>query len=170
MPQVISNRTIDDESGDSVSGALPTYIPASFWRLGPTCPDCAVRPDQSLAFNRTWHDNSQFPGNQPVSLSLDFVGTAIYVFCIVPPIETNVISRYSLTFSLDDGASQGTFLYSPTSNTDFLYNVSVVSLPSLANKAHKLLVSTDDEVNGSIFLFDYAVYTCVQVTFSLFAI
>jgi len=162
MPQVISNQTIDDESGDSVSGALPTYVPASSWRLGPTCPDCVVHPDQSLAFNRTWHDNSQFPGDPPASLSLDFVGTAIYVFCIVPPIEANVISRYSLNFSLDDGASQGTFVYLPTSNTDFLYNVSVVSLPSLSNKAHNLLVSTDDTINGSIFLFDYAVYTTIE--------
>ncbi|KAJ7184507.1 hypothetical protein C8R46DRAFT_1208700 [Mycena filopes] len=162
MPQVISNRTIDDVSGDSVTGALPTYIPASSWRPGSTCPDCKVHPNASLAFDHTWHDNSQLPGRAPVSLSLDFVGTAIYVFCIVPAIQDGVVSRYSLNFSLDDGASQGTFLYIPTSSTDLLYNVSVVSLPSLDNKAHNLLVSTDDSVNGSIFLFDYAVYTTVE--------
>ncbi|KAJ7749562.1 hypothetical protein DFH07DRAFT_555138 [Mycena maculata] len=161
MPQVFLNRTIDDEFGDSVSGALPTYRPDYYWNVGTSCTICEVHPDPTLAFNHTWHDTSQLPGHAPVSVTLDFVGTAIYVFCIAPPMMTNVVTLYNLNFTLD-GVRSGTFSYSPTSTTDFVYNLSVVSLESLANEAHTLLVSTDDSENGSIFLFDYAVYTTVE--------
>ncbi|KAJ7221603.1 hypothetical protein GGX14DRAFT_670431 [Mycena pura] len=159
MPQVSVNRTIDDQFGDSVSGVLPVYTPLSVWNLGTSCPDCEVHPDPALAFNHTWHDSSQFPGGAPVSLTLQFVGTAISVFCIVPPLAPNVISRYSLNYNLDGGAATGTFSLSPNSTTAFLYNVSVVALQALPNQAHTLSISTDDGINGSIFLFDYAVYT-----------
>ncbi|KAJ7891331.1 hypothetical protein B0H14DRAFT_1072905 [Mycena olivaceomarginata] len=160
LPPVISNRTIDDQFGDSVSGALPSYSPVSFqvWNVGASCGDkCAVHPDPALAFNHTWHDNSQFPGKAPVSVSLQFTGTAVWVFCIVPPITTNAITRYNLSFTLDDGAHRGTFLFTPTSSSEFLYNVPAVSLPTLPNAAHTLSITTDDSVDGSIFLFDYAV-------------
>ncbi|KAF7353825.1 hypothetical protein MVEN_01068100 [Mycena venus] len=68
-----------------------------------------------------------------------------------------------MSFSLDTGAHQGRFLYNPTSS-EFLYNVPVVSLPSLPNTAHTLSISTDDSTSGSIFLFDYAVYTTEEGT------
>jgi len=131
--------------------------------VGASCnTSCAVHPDPTLAFNHTWHDNSQFPAGPPVSLSLDFVGIAIDVFCIIPPLVTNNTAlRYNLSFDLDDGTHRGTYTYTPTSS-EFEYNVSVVSLPSLPNKAHTLLISTNDPVHGSIFLFDYAVYTTVE--------
>ncbi|KAJ7491078.1 hypothetical protein FB451DRAFT_630759 [Mycena latifolia] len=158
MPQFSLNRTIDDEFGDSVSGVQPTYRPASFWSLDSSCDGCVLHADPKLAFNHTWHDSSQLPGTAPVSLTLDFVGTAVYVYCILPPITPNVVTSYNLNFTLD-GASRGRYFRSPTSTTDYLYNVSVLSLESLPNTAHSLVISTDDSVDGSIFLFDYAVYT-----------
>ncbi|KAJ7118945.1 hypothetical protein C8R44DRAFT_922769, partial [Mycena epipterygia] len=159
------NRTIDDQSGDSVSGVLPTYSPARFWQQGSSCTSCRFHPDPSQVFDHTWHDSSQFPGEAPVSLTLDFAGTAVYVFCIVPPITPNATTVYNLNFTLD-GVSHGTYSYSPTSSTEFMYNVSVLSLESLLNKTHTLLISTDSSVDGSIFLFDYAVYTCVKAVFA----
>ncbi|KAF7359115.1 hypothetical protein MSAN_01253000 [Mycena sanguinolenta] len=163
MPQVISNRTIDDQFGDPVSGLVPSYSPSSFWKEGASCGSgCAVHPDPTLAFNHTWHDSSQFPNEAPVSVSLQFTGTAVWVFCIVPPLTENVITSYNLNFTLDNGKQQGTFSYTPTSSSDFLFNVPVVSLPTLANTAHTLVIATDDSVDGSIFLFDYAVYTSVE--------
>ncbi|KAJ7348879.1 hypothetical protein DFH08DRAFT_697253, partial [Mycena albidolilacea] len=142
------------------SGALPSYSPVSFWNVGASCGGgCAVHLDPALAFNHTWHDSSQFPGSNPVSVSLQFTGTAVWVFCIVPPITTSEITRYNLSFNLDDRAHRGTFLFTPTSSSEFLYNVPAVSLPTLPNAAHTLSITTDDSVNGSIFLFDYAVYT-----------
>ncbi|KAJ6630236.1 hypothetical protein B0H10DRAFT_1774812, partial [Mycena sp. CBHHK59/15] len=152
------NRTIDDEYGDSVSGVRPTYKPDAFWSLNSSCDGCQVHPDPALAFSGTWHDSSQFPAEAPVSLTLNFVGTAIYVFCILPPILTGVVTSYNLNFTLD-GVAHGTYSYSPTSSSEYQYNLSVLSLTSLPNRAHNLLVSTDDSVDGSIFLFDYAVYT-----------
>ncbi|KAJ7684402.1 hypothetical protein DFH06DRAFT_1027286 [Mycena polygramma] len=160
MPQVFSNRTIDDEFGDSVTGVLPSYSP--FWKQGASCGgNCSLHPDPALAFNHTWHDSSQFPASQAESVSLDFVGTAVWVFCIVPPLLPNNITRYNLSFNLDSGAHLGRFVYSPTGG-EFLYNVPVVSLPSLPNASHSLLISTDDSISGSVFLFDYAVYTSVE--------
>ncbi|KAJ7253311.1 hypothetical protein B0H12DRAFT_593544 [Mycena haematopus] len=182
MPQVISNRTIDDQFGDSVSGTLPSYNPAPFWKpvrypssdlslpdqseQGASCTTCAgsAHLDPALAFDHTWHDSSQFPAEAPVSVSLEFTGTAVWVFCIAPPIMPGVITNYNLNFTLDDGAQQGTFSYTPTSNSDAVYNIPVVSLPSLANTGHTLVISTDNSVDGSIFLFDYAVYTSVEDT------
>ncbi|KAK7024042.1 hypothetical protein R3P38DRAFT_1087963 [Favolaschia claudopus] len=164
MPRTVSNRTIDDQFGDSVSGALPVYNPAPNWNEGASCSNCAIRPDPALAFNHTWRDNSQFPGGASVSLTLDFTGTAVWVFCIVPPITANAITNYNLSYSLDSGAHQGRFAFTPTSKTDFLYNVTAVSLSSLPNTAHTLSVATDDAANGSIFLFDYAVYTTEEDT------
>ncbi|KAF7353824.1 hypothetical protein MVEN_01068000 [Mycena venus] len=164
MPQVISNRTIDDQFGDSVSGVLPSYSPAQVWNEGTSCENCTIHPDPALAFNHTWHDSSQFPTEEPVSVSLDFTGTAVWVFCIVPPIITGKITRYNLSFNLDAGAHQGQFSYTPTSSSEFLYNVPVVSLPSLPNTAHTLSILTDDSTDGSIFLFDYAVYTTEEGT------
>ncbi|KAJ6606198.1 hypothetical protein DFH09DRAFT_896246, partial [Mycena vulgaris] len=152
------NRTIDDQSGDSVSGLRPTYRPAPFWSLNSSCDGCLFHPDPSLAFNHTWHDSSQLPGHDPVSVTLEFAGTAVYVFCIIPPITTNAVTSYNLNFTLD-GISRGTFSQSPTSSTEYVYNVSVLSLESLSNKPHSLLISTDDSVDGSAFLFDYVVYT-----------
>jgi len=171
MTQVISisNRTIDDQLGDLVTGVLPSYNPASSWKEGTSCGSaCAVHPLR--AFEGTWHDSSQFPNEAPVSVSLNFTGTAIWVFCIVPPITPGVITSYNLSYTLDNGAQNGTFLYTPTSTSDFLYNVSAVALPTLANTTHNLVISTDDSVNGSIFLFDYAVYTSEETATTAVAI
>ncbi|KAJ7272834.1 hypothetical protein C8J57DRAFT_260268 [Mycena rebaudengoi] len=161
MPQTFQNRTIDDESGDSVSGAKPVYSPPTYWSLNSSCDGCKVHPNASLAFNRTWHDSSQLPGNGPVSITLEFTGTAIYVYCIVPPVIPGVVSLYNLNFTLD-GADSGRFHFSPTSTADYLYNVPALSLPSIPNQKHSLVMSTDNSVDGSIFLFDYAIYTTVE--------
>ncbi|KAJ6457075.1 hypothetical protein C8R47DRAFT_174881 [Mycena vitilis] len=163
MLQVFANRTIDDQFGDSVTGVIPSYNPALFWKPGASCgSNCSLHPDPAVAFKHTWHDSSQFPASEPVSVSLDFVGTAVWVFCIVPPLLHNdTITRYNLSFSLDNGAHIGRFGYSPTGG-EFLYNVPVVSLPSLPNATHNLFVSTDDSVSGSVLLFDYAIYTSVE--------
>ncbi|KAJ7611686.1 hypothetical protein FB45DRAFT_1037332 [Roridomyces roridus] len=90
-------------------------------------------------------------------------GTAIEVFCIAPPLTTNAITDYHLNFTLDGGTRHGTFSYAPSSSTQFVYNLSVVALQGLENVAHELVVSTDDSDVGSVFLFDYAVYS-VPVT------
>ncbi|KAJ7281950.1 hypothetical protein C8J57DRAFT_1056257 [Mycena rebaudengoi] len=154
-----SNRTIDDEVGDSVSGVKPTYEPLSYWNLqGTSCANCTAKPDASLAFSGTWHDSSSFPGQDPVSCTLSFTGTAIQVFVIVPPFVEGQTGDYNLAFTFD-GDAAGTYSQS-ASPSDYLYNVSALSMDSLSNTPHTLVMSTNpDSANGSIFLFDYAIYT-----------
>ncbi|KAJ7063635.1 hypothetical protein C8F01DRAFT_1368151 [Mycena amicta] len=183
MPQgsvIAVNRTIDDEFGDLATGLHPIYTPDEFWSLvclfqeqsnvfthrqDSTCETCVLHPNPALAFNGTWHDSSQFTNTTPVSVTLQFSGTGIYVFCIVPPVLPGVVSRYRLNYTLDSSGSSGTpttgnFSLDPISRTDYTYNLPVVSMSGLSNGAHTLLVSTND---ASVFLFDYAVYTTQQL-------
>ncbi|KAF7294608.1 hypothetical protein MIND_00997400 [Mycena indigotica] len=161
-----SNRTIDDNFGDLVTGLQPIYTPDGYWSFDSTCSSCVFRPDPKLAFNGSWHDSSQFVNTAPVSVTLSFSGTAIYVFCIVPPIIQGTISRYRLNYTLETIAATsktstmtGNFSLDPRSTTDYQYNVPVVSISGLDNTAHTLRVSTND---ASVFLFDYAVYTTLE--------
>jgi hypothetical protein len=54
-----SNRTIDDQYGDIVTGIQPVYQPASAWNFGPDCSTCNVGPshesiNMSSIMNGTW--------------------------------------------------------------------------------------------------------------------
>jgi hypothetical protein len=52
-----SNRTIDDEFGDVVTGFQPVYQPASAWNFGPDCSACNLGPgsfNESNILNGTW--------------------------------------------------------------------------------------------------------------------
>jgi hypothetical protein len=44
---VLTNRTIDDQNGDSVTGALPKYSPPGVWNQGNGCGVCALKLDPS---------------------------------------------------------------------------------------------------------------------------
>lgn len=48
-----SNRTIDDELGDSVTGALPTYSPQNVWTQGSTCASCFSKPSVQQAVDHS---------------------------------------------------------------------------------------------------------------------
>jgi hypothetical protein len=72
-----TNRTIDDEAGDSVTGLSPQYLGTSTasWNYGPTC-GCTVRPDASSCFNGSWHDATVHNG-ATVSVLLSFNGACV---------------------------------------------------------------------------------------------
>jgi hypothetical protein len=55
---VPTNRTIDDQFGDSATGALPTYSPSDRWTEGTQCTTCLAQPDPELAFD---HSEWMFP-------------------------------------------------------------------------------------------------------------
>ncbi len=108
---VVSNRTIDDEFGDSVTGKRPVFLPnlPGIWQ-GPECITCGVQPDKTKAFNQTFNAATYKPEIGYTSIGLSFkgrsehislqlvlfqvltidcggiprTGTAIYVFFIVP--------------------------------------------------------------------------------------
>jgi hypothetical protein len=49
-----TNRTIDDQTGDAVTGLLPVY--SGSWNYGPMCTGCQVQPNGTYAYGRSWHD------------------------------------------------------------------------------------------------------------------
>ena len=46
------NRTIDDQFGDSVTGALPVYSPENIWTQGNQC-SCFAQPDYEQTFDHS---------------------------------------------------------------------------------------------------------------------
>ena len=64
---------IDDETGDELSGQLPTYI--AHWTQGSTCEGCGSKPDPEQAHDGTWHDATiGNPENTRVGITLQFTG------------------------------------------------------------------------------------------------
>lgn len=75
------NVYIDDQTGDSATGILPTYVPPNSWNQGAGCDFCATKPDPSQALGGTWHDASYSPGgnSQPFDSTLQFNGMFIFL-------------------------------------------------------------------------------------------
>ncbi|KAJ6562836.1 hypothetical protein DFH09DRAFT_490905 [Mycena vulgaris] len=102
----VLNRTIDNFKGDLTTGFVPIYEPQHSWNtvVDGNCTLCSVKPDPTRTVDNTWHDSSQRAGDSPSSVTIQFTGTAIYLFCIVPQDDpTNLVN---LTFTVD-GASTG---------------------------------------------------------------
>ncbi|KAJ8483081.1 hypothetical protein ONZ45_g14728 [Pleurotus djamor] len=65
------NVTIDDEYGDLLTGALPSYEQADAWHQGNSCLPCAAKLNSSKTFMQTWHDNTS-NGGKLVSMTFNF--------------------------------------------------------------------------------------------------
>ncbi|KAF8494377.1 hypothetical protein F5888DRAFT_654714 [Russula emetica] len=94
----------------------------------------------------------------PVSLQLNFTGSAIYLYCILPlgkpPHADSTPTLVNLTFTFDSEPA-GNFLHSGSAtNHGFQSNVSVFSRGGLSDSTHSLLVNIGP---NSVFLFDYYV-------------
>ncbi|KAJ7468722.1 hypothetical protein FB451DRAFT_1039112 [Mycena latifolia] len=149
----VSNHSIDDFYGDALTGFLPVYEPALAWHPDGNCSGCSVKPDPTLALNRTWHDSTQRAGDSPCSVTIQFTGTAISLFCIVP--ADDITNLVNLTFTLD-GQSSGSYTHAPVGSKDIAYSVPVLVAGELNNTAHTLIART---ASPSLFIFDYAMYT-----------
>lgn len=170
------NVTVDDQFGDSLSGTIPTYTPASKWATGPQCTACSAQPDPSRAFNGTWHDSTNqlrdpssvitynFTGKscnivQKAPVTKASTGTAVYAFFIL----ANQYSLYgtsytSLSFMLDD-QYEGPFNHQPDQVSQYYYNVSMFAKADLDNKEHTIVIYNTAASQASLILFDYLVYT-----------
>ncbi|KAJ7662914.1 hypothetical protein B0H17DRAFT_1257583 [Mycena rosella] len=150
---ILSNRTVDDFNGDLITGFLPLYEPQNAWNTDGNCTSCSVKPDPTQALDHTWHDSSQRAGDSPSSVTLQFTGTAIYLFCIVPADDaTNLVN---LTFTLD-GTFTGAYTHTPIGSKDISYLVPVLATGGFNNTPHTLVART---ASPSLFIFDYAMYT-----------
>ncbi|KAF9267029.1 hypothetical protein L218DRAFT_1063421 [Marasmius fiardii PR-910] len=175
---LLENRTIDDEYGDSVTGAKPIYFPTTSWYLQPgKCSTCERRiiPDNpDLPFKSTWHEGIYDYAPQgssspiPATVNFSFTGTSLSVFCILPPytyLEVPGPSEYIyshgtyLTFTLDGQPVLPAFSQDPEQLTDKIqYNVSVFSQNNLENKNHTFVMEVANPQNKSYVYFDFATY------------
>ena len=66
--------TIDDEYGDSLTGALPVY--GGPWQFGPSCSGCLLHPSPADTFRSGWHDTTTSAQYAQQSVTLTFKGTS----------------------------------------------------------------------------------------------
>ncbi|KAI0714685.1 hypothetical protein C8Q76DRAFT_673819 [Earliella scabrosa] len=154
------NRTIDDELGDSVTGIKPSYSPPDKWTQGAQCPTCHVRPsyvDVPQVFERTWHDTTFRPGGPDREMRVNFTGTAVYLYFLVPKPLPFTTTMMNTTFFLD-GELDGEFFHAQDSGEDFEYRVPVYVKEQLENREHSFMLRATGTVM-SLVLFDYLVYT-----------
>ncbi|KAK7029883.1 hypothetical protein R3P38DRAFT_2932175 [Favolaschia claudopus] len=153
----LSNRTIDDFNGDTVTGQLPVYVPPNSWNavVNSNCSSCFVKLSASETFDHTWHDTTAKDDTVVYSVTLQFTGTAVYFFGIVPNTVLNSQTYVNTTFSLD-GTSAAPYSHKPDTSSEILYSVPMLSLEGLANIPHTLVAKAQAQ---SLLLFDYAVYT-----------
>ena len=158
------NRTIDDQLGDPVTGIKPIYLPDGPWNFGPTCTHCNLNTmviDKSHVFEGTWHDVLYRVGDSTPTVSLSFLGTAVYVYFIVANTVPETTTLVNVSFYLDgnEGSADGTFFHAPDSTTNVEYNVLAFARRTLANHAHTLVIISGGGSSESVMLFDYMVYT-----------
>ena len=154
------NRTIDDFSGDSVTGALPVYSPSDGWTSGNTCVGCRFNSsiaNVSEAFDKTWHDATYYPGQPDRVITLQFTGIAVYAFnLIVNQIQwTTTYTNISFTI---DGQLMSVYSHELDSTTNIDFQVPVFSHEGLSNDAHTLEIRATG-TNASSVYFDYVAYT-----------
>ncbi|KAH9897631.1 hypothetical protein C8Q73DRAFT_364880 [Cubamyces lactineus] len=155
------NRTVDDQNGDSVTGAMPSYLPDSGWTQGSQCPTCNIYPglvDVSRAIEQTWHDSTYHPGQPDRVITVSFTGTAVYVYNLIANNVQYTTTLTNLSFSMD-----GTFMQQYTHTPDageaqILYSVPVFSHTNLPNQPHTLEIRANGP-SASLILFDALIYT-----------
>lgn len=161
------NVTIDDEYGDQYTYQVPGYFPQDGWAQGATCYSCGINPKYIYtgdARNYTWHDSTYpGPGGEIREISIDFIGTAVYVYHIVvnhQPSPTGYVTLFTnLTFFIDN-SSVGTYTHwpDPDSEQPILYSVPVYVNETLANEKHTLQIQSGGPTS-TLVLFDYIEYT-----------
>ncbi|KIK70414.1 hypothetical protein GYMLUDRAFT_271851 [Collybiopsis luxurians FD-317 M1] len=165
----MANVSIDD------SNASVLYFPAEAWNARSAsipCSSCTANPDALRMYNDTFHDgtfntvpgSNNFP-NTPLTASLSFNGTAVYVFCALAESSTSPDGDSDLSFFID-GILAGTFVKkAPGNNNTYDYAVSVFSTTSLSPSQHNLTIQ-NGHINGakSLVLLDQIVYTAIDST------
>ncbi|KZV89133.1 hypothetical protein EXIGLDRAFT_772004 [Exidia glandulosa HHB12029] len=161
-----NNNSIDDTNGDPFTGIMPVYAPANQWISRGTarpCPGCGVQPDPSQTLLNTWHEITNNLGQDPGTVTFNFTGIALYVFCILSGTvqERLVTTESHLAFFIDDQQID-TFNFVPNTPT-YQYQQLVFSTESLANEQHTFRMDNVADPKfgqfGSIAMFDYALYT-----------
>jgi len=80
------NRTIDDHFGDSVSGVVPVYYPVQGAWNDQTCAGCAIKPETSLAFMRTYSAATFNPRLISIGITMQFSGWSFFTITAREPV------------------------------------------------------------------------------------
>ena len=158
---LLVNRTIDDKNGDEITYVTPSYSSHDQWAQGSTCDGCNINPttaDVNRAFEKTWHDSTYHVGEPERIISMQFTGSAVYVFTLLANQIHATTTFTNLTFYLDGGLV-GNFIHEPDSSASILYNVSVFGLLGISNKPHEFEIRMGGGPKDSLILFDYVIYT-----------
>ncbi|KAI0713165.1 hypothetical protein C8T65DRAFT_161884 [Cerioporus squamosus] len=163
------NVTVDDEHGDQNTGRVPRYLPNGAWAQGAQCGSCALNSayiDPGRVMDASWHDSTYHPGNDTREISIDFLGTAVYVYHIIvnlpPSPEVTVFTN--LAFFIDN-MTVGSYTHRPDPDAPHvLYNVPVYVNESLTNEQHTLQIQSGGP-NDALILFDYIQYTARSLQF-----
>ncbi|KAI0633045.1 hypothetical protein C8Q77DRAFT_865645 [Trametes polyzona] len=158
---ILVNRTIDDQKGDSVTGAVPDFLPVDRWNIGQTCTRCSVHSgvvDPGKTFDGTWHDGTHYDATDSnMTVVVNFTGSAIYIYNILANTVPHATTLTILDFYLDDNY-MGTFEHVPDETAAVVYNALVYKNTSIPHGPHSLqAVSSGPQ--KILALFDYAVYT-----------
>ncbi|KAJ8474394.1 hypothetical protein ONZ45_g15966 [Pleurotus djamor] len=153
------NVTIDDEYGDERTLEVPRYAPDGGWAQGSGCPGCLQLDDKNRAIRGTWHDSTHHPNDPTRSITFNFNGSAIYVYCIIAnKYKEGVDTLASYTFTID-GDLVGRFDHAPEDTPTFYYNSLVYHNSSIPPGPHTFSFIADSQENTTLILFDYAQYT-----------
>ncbi|KAF5329134.1 hypothetical protein D9758_017153 [Tetrapyrgos nigripes] len=153
---VLVNRTVDDTFRDG-QGTTIQYLPEGAWNDA-DCSKCVAKPTPSLVYDQTWHDGQYLGKGDPLTASLTFNGTALYVYTVLVKVFPNGhVPNCNLSFYLD-GEVVGTF-FENGSDLDALYqyNASVYVNENLPYKTH--IFSLVNGGVGSLVLLDKMMYT-----------
>ncbi|KAJ6604189.1 hypothetical protein DFH09DRAFT_301029 [Mycena vulgaris] len=164
---VLVNVTIDDTAGDLLTGEQVVYAPPDAWNSGPPCTACAVDPDRTKLGGGTWHDSTfsvnadggnRHP-NVPLTATVKFNGSAVYVFCARSRSNTAPDGNSDMTFYLD-GVQVDAFQEVPIGSAGFDYGVLVYSNLAVPPGPHTLTVQNGHQ-NGprSLLILDSIVYS-----------
>ncbi|KAF8711510.1 hypothetical protein AX14_013227 [Amanita brunnescens Koide BX004] len=159
---VLVNRTIDDTNGDPTTGLRPIYLPNGPWN-GVSCSNCAINPNASLAFDKTWSAATYNPGLKNMNITFSFTGVAIVIFFILAngnDLPTGITANTACNFTLDGLLVHTFFSPQPDESTpEYQYNVTGYSTEELSNENHTMVISTNDYPINVYVNFDYAIYT-----------
>ncbi|KAI0652603.1 hypothetical protein C8Q79DRAFT_109891 [Trametes meyenii] len=154
------NVTIDDSAPEGV-----LYLPSeSYWSVGLSCSFCALHPDATQAYNKTWHVVVYDPGELAVpQVDISFTGNSVYVYAILAdtiPGGLNTTDPTRVDF-LIDGAQVGSFIHNPGPQPRFLYNQLIYANQSLKNGDHLIAIKPKTDASSIIF-FDYVIYGAAE--------
>jgi len=151
------------------------YFPETAWNARSAsvpCSTCTANPNADLMFDDTFHDgtfnpaagSNDFP-NVPLTASVLFNGTAVYVFCALAESSATPDGDSDMSFYID-GVLRGTFVkIAPGNENVYDYAIPVFAIESLTPEEHNMTLQ-NGHVNGTkaLVLLDEIVYTAINTS------